>query len=310
MLDLSELAFVGQQQALLLDSILTTLFPLVPSLSALYINPSFVLSRRALYSLCERDGAANLKSLGGLTYLAPPSPTPSDDPFVRLLQCCPNLEEFEIVGQGLDPMDHDWDMPIELPSMEHFRPLKLEKLRLLSLLSMHSSPLMLALLCSSLPSLRKLTLTPYNDLPYPISLVSALITTHGQSLGSLLLFTPKSWPTRLRPSPDNLFTVAPNLRHLSLENPLPNLVLLEPHNLQILSIPRPRADAWPMLERLFPFLPRLCVVRARDVRWIRKGISSVALDTGVQGEMREWRRRLARRKIRLLDADWNEESLA
>ncbi|KAF5323489.1 hypothetical protein D9611_005522 [Ephemerocybe angulata] len=309
-MDFSGLRFTGQRQALLLDSVLTSLFPLVPLLSELHINPSFVLSRRVLFSLCDRDGATNLRTLTGLTYVSPPSSRPEDDPFVQLLQCVPNLEQFELVGQGLEPVDYEWITPVEPPSMEYFRPLNLPKLRVLSLLSMHSSPLMLALLHSPLPALRKLTLTPYDDIPYPASLTSALITAHGHSLTSLLLFTLKSWPTRLRPSPDNLFSIAPKLRHLSLENPLPNLTLNEPHHLQILSIPRPRPEVWRALDRLFKYLPHLHVIRARDVKWIRTGISTVALSAGVQGEMREWKRRLARRHIRLLDGDWNEDSTA
>lgn len=306
-LDLSELVWTGQLQALHLDSALTAIFPLIPFVSELYINPSFVLSRRALHSLAHRDGAVNLRVLGGLTYFAPPSSDPDEDPFVELLRCCSGLEQLDIIGRGLEPMDHEWFPQAELFDMKHFIPLELAKLQVLTLLSMPTSPLMLALLYTPLPSLRKLTLTPYNDLPYPNSLSSALINAYGQSLTSLLLFTPKSWPTRLRPSPDDLFIVAPKLRHLSLENPLPDLILPEPHNLRILSIPRPRSEYWRILEKLFSKLPQLVVVRARDIRWLRKGISSMAQDTGVQGEMREWRRRLARRRIRLLDADWKED---
>jgi len=309
-LDLSQLAFECQAQALQLDSILTNLFPLLPFLVELNINPSFIISRRALTSLGERDGAENLRKLRGLSYLAPPSPLPQDDPFVTLLHSCPNLEELDIVGLNLEPVEYEFPShPISLPPMDNFRPLRLPKLRVLCLLSMHSSPLMLALLCSPLPSLQKLTVTPYDDLPFPNALASTFIETHGGNLRSLLLLTPKKWPTRLRPSPNNIMTLASSLSHLSLELPLPHLTLSEPHPLQILSIPRPKSDFWPILERMLGSLPHLQVVRARDVRWLRKGISTMALDTGVQGEMREWRRRLARRRIRLLDADWNDDSL-
>ncbi|EAU92562.1 hypothetical protein CC1G_06573 [Coprinopsis cinerea okayama7 len=308
-LDLSNLIFESRSQALQLDSILTSLFPLTPCLSSLYINPSFILSRRALYSLAERDGAANLRYIGGLSYTAPQSPTPHNDPFVRLFQCCPNLEHVEIIGQGLEPLDNDYPLhPVVLPPMDDFQPLNLPKLRVLSMLSMHTSPLMLALLYSPLPVLKKLTLTPCDDLPFPNSLVSTFIATHGETLRSLLLFTPKAWPTRLGPSPESLLDDAPNLRHLSLEMPLPTLSISEPHlELQILSIPRPNASFWPVLERMLPYLPNLVMVRARDVRWLRKGISSMAVETGVQGEMRDWKRRLARRRIRLVDGDWNED---
>ena len=76
------------------------------------------------------------------------------------------------------------------------------------------------------------------------------------------------------------------------------------HPLQILSIPRPDARFLSVLESLLPKLPGLKVVRARDIRWLRAGMSSHAREAGVQGEMREWRRRLARRGISVLDATW------
>ncbi|KIM47623.1 hypothetical protein M413DRAFT_22255 [Hebeloma cylindrosporum] len=306
-LDLSELLFEGHAQAVLLDSLLTQLFPLTPFLSDLSINPSFVLSRRALTSLAQREGSTRLRSISGFSYVPPLLSLPDEDPFVQLLRHCPNLEVLVIVGQGLDPTELELESGrAELPSMTTFVPLNLPKLGVMTLLSMHSSPLMLALLNSPLPRLRKLTITPYEDIPYPASLVSEFITIHGAALTSLSLFTPKSWPTRLRPSPDNLLICGPNLNHLSLESPLPALILTEKHNLQILSIPRPKADFWRVFERLLPLLPKLAVLRARDVRWLRKGISLVAQEAGVQGEMREWQRRLSRWGIRLVDADWKE----
>jgi hypothetical protein len=239
--------------------------------------------------------------------LPPLSSLPDEDPFVQLLKNCPNLEVFVIIGQGLDPTELELafggaELLSKIPSV----PLNLPKLNTMTLLSMHSSPLMLALLKTPLPSLKKLTITPYEDIPFPVSLVSEFISTHGSTLTSLSLFTPKSWPTRLRPSPNNILICGPNLNHLSLETPLPTLFLTEKHNLQILSIPRPKADFWRVLERCFPFLPNLAVLRTRDVRWLRKGVSSMAQEAGVQGEMREWQRRLARWGIRLVDADGKE----
>jgi hypothetical protein len=59
-----------------------------------------------------------------------------------------------------------------------------------------------------------------------------------------------------------------------------------------------------MLESNLPILPHLSVVRARDVKWLRKGVSTVAQGTGVQGQMKDWKGRLERRNIQLLDADW------
>jgi hypothetical protein len=64
-----------------------------------------------------------------------------------------------------------------------------------------------------------------------------------------------------------------------------------------------------MLDRIISQLPSLKVVRARDVRWLRKGTTSRALEAGVQGDMWEWSRRLARSKISFVDADWKEREV-
>lgn len=309
-LDLNQLALKGhdQAQAFLFDSLLTQLFPLIPFLSVLSINPSFFLSRRALSALALRDGAINIRILSGLSYVPPPTSVPDEDPFVQLLRCCPNLEELSVVGQGFDPMEFEFKFS-GLNSMVSFSPLPLPKLRELMMLSMYSSPLMHALLQSPLPGLTKLTITPYDDIPYPASLTSQFISTHGETLKSLLLFTPKSWPTRLHPSPTDILTYAPNILHLSLETPLPMLTTTRKHHLKILSIPRPNAEFWRVLERLLPFLPDLTAIRTRDVRWLRKGVTSRAQEAGIQGEMREWRRRLERRGIRLLDGEWHGSAI-
>jgi len=306
-LDLSDLVFMGQAQALFLDSLLTQLFPLTPFLSILSVNPSFVLSRRVLSALALRDGAINIRVLSGLSYVTPSTSEPHEDPFVQLLRCCPNLEELSVVGQGLDPTELEFkSSSIEQSPMVPFIPLDLPKLRELMMLSMYSSPLMHALLQSPLPGLTKLTMTPYDDIPYPTSLTSQFISVHGVTLKSLLLLTPKSWPTRLHPSPTNILTCAPNVLHLSLETPLPTLTIMAKHHLKILSIPRPNTEFWRVLERLLPSLPELTALRARDVRWLRKGVTSMAHEAGVQGEMREWKRRLERRGIRLLDGEWRD----
>jgi len=310
-LDLSLLAVETRAQALQIDTILTNLFPLTPFLSSFYFTPAYFCSRRMLLSLAERPGAASLRKVRGLGYATPLSPHPQDDPFVRLLQSCPYLEEVEVVGQGLEHVDQDLPLhPAVLPPIDHFPILHLPNLRVLALISMPASPLMQALLFSDLPALRKVTLTPYDDLPFPHALGSALIAAHGAALRSLLLYTPKAWPTRLRPSPDNILAVAPHLRHLSLEAPLPHLEVREPHQcLQILSVPRLDESWWPVLYRLIESLPHLAVLRVRDVKWLRKGLSSMALDTGIQGQMRDWNKRLARNGVRVLDQEWREEPM-
>jgi hypothetical protein len=283
---------------------------LIPFLVRLALNPSFVLSRRAIASLASREGSAYLRCLEGISYMSSTeSPfTDNNDPLVQLLSCCANLEELEIIGPGLDPTEFEFSAP-DIAENHCIEPLNLQHLHTMTLLSMHSSPLMFTLLNTPLPALRKLTLTPYDDIPFPASLVSQLISTLGHTLRSLLLDTPKSWPTRLHPSPATLLHACPNLTHLSLENPLPILNMPSPlgsHPLRILSIPRPKSDYWRTLEGYLPRLPHLTVIRARDVRWLRPGMTLHAQGAGVQGEMREWKRRLSRRGIKVLDADWKE----
>ncbi|OBZ68398.1 hypothetical protein A0H81_11639 [Grifola frondosa] len=167
---------------------------------------------------------------------------------------------------------------------------------------------MFTLLHSSLPALRHLTITPYDDVSVPTSLFSQFIDVHGEKLTSLHLYTVKQWPTALFPSPTTLLQTCFNLYHLSLELPLPVLSLSSDylrHSLQILSIPRPDAEFLNALEALLPKLPSLQFVRTRDVRWLRSGMSSRAQQAGVQGEMVAWRKRLARRGIQLVDSEWS-----
>lgn len=260
------------------------------------------MSRRAILSLAQRQGCTNIRTLEGITYV--PSVIPGEEEsMVCLLRCCENLEEIEIAGHSLiDPFN--LEHPVDRRTFVSTQPLHLPNLRMLSILSIYHSPLLCVLFNSELPSLTKLTITPYDDIPD--SPVSQLIAAHGPTLRSLLLFTPKSWPTRLHPSPSNLLDISPNLRHLSLEHPIPNLLLSQPHHLQFLSIPRPTESTWDLIVRLLSAMPNLCAVRARDVRWLRKGMNARAQEAGVQGTMREWRRRLARRGVRMLDAEWRD----
>ncbi|KAH7886012.1 hypothetical protein F5I97DRAFT_1189094 [Phlebopus sp. FC_14] len=317
-LDLSEMAgTLDARQTFVVDTLLTKVFPLLPFLAKLSLSSALPLSRRALASLTNRDGNSNLLALGGICYDVSLSSTTTtgEDPFVQLLYTCRNLERLEIIGNGIDPIDLDsYPDGLELVQV----PVSTVKLHLphlhsITLLSMPSSSLMYALLHTSLPRLKALSITPYHDIPYPASFVSRFLEIHGRDLLTLSFFTPKSWPTRLHPSPPALFDSCPNLRHLSLEYPLPTLILPDGIDsappalpLQILSIPRPNNEFGRNLERLLLSLPSLKVVRMRDVRWLRRGMTNRAQEAGVQGEMRDWRRRLARKGIRLLDGDWKE----
>lgn len=305
-LDLSGLQCSLWSEVCHVDALLARLFPLVPFLSELILNSTIIVSRRVVDGLCNRDGNDKLISVKGVKLTSSTDLT-SQDPFIEILRCCPNLVELEIYGSGIEPLLLDNSaLPVDLDTVT-IKPLRLARLRRLAVISMHYSTVMLALLRSSLPSLCHLTVTPYDDISIPNSLVPRFIETHGAELTSLHLYAPKSWPTMLFPSPTTLLHTCPNLRHLSLEKPLPLLTICSiypKHPLQILSIPRPDARFLTVLESLLPKLPSLKVVRARDVRWLKAGMSLHAREAGVQGEMRDWQRRLARRGIAILDGGW------
>lgn len=312
-LDLSRMGILDIRQSYTVDLILTKLLPLLPFLAKLSLAPAIPLSRRVLASLANKDGCLALKVLNGIRYDASwSSPTATgDDPIVQLLQRCYNLERLEVAGFGMEEsLDAVAlpDDPCRVPASTV--KLHLPYLRSITLISMPSSSLLHALLDTSLPRLEKLSITPYDDVPYPGSCTSRFLQIHGQSLHALSFYALKSWPPHTHPSPLTVLDTCPNLRHLSLEFPLPDLVMptspSAPRSLQVLSIPRPNQRFWRVLEPLLPSLPALKTVRIRDVRWISRGMSSRAQETGVQGEMRDWRRRLARKGIRLLDGDWQD----
>ncbi|KAG9314160.1 hypothetical protein JVU11DRAFT_4946 [Chiua virens] len=314
--DVSEITVMhDSRQAFVVDSLLTTVFPLMPFMENLKLSSSLPLSRRAFVCLTSRDGNSNLRILSGVCYVPAFSSSTSveEDPVVRLLQKCHRLERLEVMGSDMQPADGELDSQdvVEIPGTDV--KLDLPRLKTLILLSMPSSSLTHALISAILPRLKVLHLTPYDDIPYPRALTTRFLDVHGESLSTLSLFTPKCWPTRFHPSPRTVLRTCPNVRHLSLETPLPALLPPDPMDtgkvvipLQILSIPRPNHDFWRTLEALLPSFPSLSVVRMRDTRWLRKGLSSHAQEAGVQGEMRVWRQRLAKRGIYLLDGDWKD----
>ncbi len=304
-LDLVPLQCSSEEEVLRLDAVLNQVFPLVPFLTSLIVNTHTAFSRRVLFTLTYRDGVQNIRVLKGVQLAT--SARIHEDAFVELLRACTRLEELEVIGTGVDNFElHETRDSFmgEAPPVSY--PLHLPLLRKLVAVSMPSSPTLYALLYSTLPALRHLTLTPYDEESVPASLIPRFIASHGSKLTSLHLYTIKHWPTTLYPSPTTLLDICPSLKHASLELPLPSLTLTraKQHELEILSIPRPKQEFLGILEALLPQLPRLRFVRARDVKWLREGMSSRAQQAGVQGEMLLWRRKLKRRGIQLLDAEW------
>ncbi|KAH9937355.1 uncharacterized protein B0H18DRAFT_194811 [Fomitopsis serialis] len=240
-LDLNGVDVCLASELLHADTLLMTLFPLLPFLRHCALNPSLTLSRRATLALGGRCEIAHLRVLKGLRLKC--TVYKADDYLVELVRGCINLEELTIIGTGIDVTD--FDRPGEWDGLRPPKPLELLHLRKLVMLSMPYSPLMHALLRAHLPALRHLTVTPYDETYVPASLVPDFIRVHGQLLVSLHFFTMKTWPTVLLPTPTILLQTCPALSHLSLETPLPMLVLrrTDPdHPLHILSIPRPNSE--------------------------------------------------------------------
>jgi len=75
---------------------------------------------------------------------------------------------------------------------------------------------------------------------------------------------------------------------------------LSPHPLRTLSIPRPTPE---LLSRVVePIFKELREVHVREVRYLRRGMGKGAEGAGNSASIIEWRRRLARRGVRVIDA--------
>ncbi|KAI0040277.1 hypothetical protein FA95DRAFT_1599491 [Auriscalpium vulgare] len=311
-LDVSAIAPTSAAGTNDVDALLTRLFPLLPFLTRLLLMPQLLLSNRALHSLRSKDGIERLKALRGLLRPVPKdleSAMEPDDPLLELLRASSSLEQFEVVSPDNVPPD----LPREAqpaggdedrPALPVVLPLRLPSLKFIALLAVPVSPLFTTLLRTPLPALRHAMVTPYDD--SPTSSFTSFLAVHGAGLSTLHVNTPKHWPTVDHPPAWPLLQASPELKHLVVDYPLPTLVVPPgtTHPLQALTIPRPNQRFLRELEALLPRLPKLAVVRAKNVRWLRRGVSGKALEAGVQGEMRDWRRRLGRKGVRLVDGDW------
>ena len=332
-LDLSEME-PSSVESLLVDTHLTRLFPLLPSLTSIYLIPEMVLSNRALNALQCKDGIGGLRSLRGLKISVPgelasvqPPIVTTSDPIAKLLWHCPRLEQLEIlctdtVNPELESiMDLDLlgllrDEGEEGSTLSCSPTLHLPHLKFLCISALPICPLLLTLLRTPLPALRHIVVIPYSDVHIAPQL-AALLTAHGRNLISLSISTARHLPispTTGDTRPLALLGSCPGLQYLALDHPLPALAPPvtqsddppQLHPLRMLTIPRPNARFLRELEALLPHLPALSVVRARTVRWLRAGVSGKALEAGVQGEMHEWRRRLARKGVRVVDGEWRD----
>ena len=319
-LDLSRVSCTTPAERLAVDTMLTHLFPLTPFLVRLVLNSTVRMSRRAMASLTSREGVGLLRVLKGVKWESATETVWSaskEDPLLALVRASVGLEELEVFGPGLQDNDEAEDgvtaSQLNTPPPTPLPPLSLPRLHTLMILSLPRSPLLSSLVRSPLPSLRHLMVTPYDGVPS--ALTSALVSTHGATLYTLAFHTPKTWPPVRGSTPATLLHTSPNLRALSLTLPLPTLIAPPPtpatgHPLRILSLLRPdpaylyKLEAWLYLG----LLQCLEEVHMREVRWLRAGLSSRAAEAGVQGEMREWKRRLGRWRVRVMDLTGKELS--
>jgi hypothetical protein len=344
-LDLSEIMLANPTELLTVDSSFTQLWPLLPFLTSLYLVPDMLLSKRAVTAMACKDGISELRSLKGLKVSAPAGHAsalarplaPSPDAVIELLRNCPLLESLEIAcADTISPdLESIIDLDLDPGSLRDEAeaaalppPLHLPNLESLYLSAIPISQLFIALLRTPLPELRHLAVTPYSG--RHTAQLSTLLAAHGRGLTSLRINTPRHLSTSTGDVPlPPVLTSCPELRYLALDQPLPVLLAppiptptpspapaldnddngespRSPHPLRVLTVPRPNARFLREVEALLPHLPLLGVVRARAVRWLRAGVSRKALEAGVQGEMHEWRRRFARRGVRLVDSEWRD----
>ena len=320
-LDLSRVSCTTPGERLAVDTLLTHLFPLTPFLTRLVLNNTVRMSTRAMAALASRESADLLRVLKGVKWekmeMTVWNPL-REDPLLALVRASIGLEELEVFGPGLqDDEEEDGPMTPQLhtPPPTPLPPLFLPRLHSLMILSLPKAPLLSSLVRSPLPSLRHLMVTPYDDVPS--ALTSSLVATHGAALHTLAFHTPKIWPPIRGHTPPTLLHTSPRLRALSLTFPLP-LLTAPPsapamgHPLQILSLPRPdptylyKLEAWLYLG----LLQSLEEIHMREVRWIRAGLSNRAAEAGVQGEMKEWKRRLGRWRVRIMDVSGQEDLLS
>lgn len=319
-LDLSSLE--PGADALAVDTLLRNMLPLVPFLDELRLNSFIQLSRPTFDVLRTGSQAHRMRVLTGICFssphlglAAPPNATAAtkamyqqhQDPVLRLLRACDNLQELELVSPhrlgGEDEEDDDeWPVPEGSEPELHDM---LELLRLDTLhLSLRPSSAIITLLCRSpLPALQRLTIAG------ELAIATDLLSAHGSALRALALSeglaTSDHAPEEY--CPPNLLALCGSLRHLVLPCSAPKLdpVRGVQHPLVTLSIPRPTPDFLRSLEA--GLFPALRVVQLRETRWLPRGVAGVARRTGVAGEMARWRTRLGRMGIRVLDIAGQEE---
>jgi hypothetical protein len=271
-----------------LDSALSQLFPLLPFLETLHLPSLLTLSARTLHALASRDGAMHLRHLFGLRFA-----TGTESAFLSLLRCTRALETLSFRAGTLQGDEY------ALEGSVIQSPLLLPMLHALELVAPLIPSLQHTFVTAHMPSLRHAILPVCSDL-------AELIQAYGQHLTHLILHVhPVSWPPISVTLPNDLLSICPTLTHLTFPSSPPTLSApTSPHPLYWMSIARPDD---PLLFSLAAahgegLLPALAEVRVRGARWLSAALGAPASAAGIQGEMRMWRSRLARRGVKLLDS--------
>ncbi|KDQ18243.1 hypothetical protein BOTBODRAFT_29585 [Botryobasidium botryosum FD-172 SS1] len=320
-LDFSSLPVASSK--LKIDTYLTNVFTLTPFLSRLVLNPEILLSQRALAALRDSCGPRlrtikGLRTTGFLRATLETLPNPwEEDALTLFLAACPVLQELEIFGPGIVDEEHIDETDEHLIPASSKPPLNLPLLHTLTLVGVPYAPVFTALIATPLPALRSLTLTSYHPLTSDPTtettptLTSAFLQAHGGTLTHLVFPAPPDWPRLTSTSvPPTLFQTSPNLTSIALSFPLsallPPLPDAPPHHLQCINIPRPTEALRKNLGVLLRSgrMGHLKEVRFGAVKWLN-GMTKRALETGVQGELRRWKKQFAG-KLRILDQDGKE----
>jgi hypothetical protein len=293
-LDLTHFSHLTQSEYLKFDKLITQLFHVVPLMSHLALHTTVSLTRRAMQALSEAECVRSLKRLRGILIPSHESILQSEA-LTYLLRSCINIQYLELLGPGLDT---DADLP---DSDAIYAPanFSLPQLRSMTVLHIPFSPVLHALSRAELPSLRALTISIYVDVPE--SDASAFLEAHASKLSTLTLSSAQTWPPTTPSIPSNILELCPQLRYLSLPTIPPMLCEPStPSQLAILSIPRPTKEFLSVVEKLFA--GSLREVRIREVRYLKRSMGVGAAATGSSADMLEWRRRLGRKRVVVLDA--------
>jgi hypothetical protein len=248
-------------------------------------------------SLADSQTVRHLKHLQGVHVPSyPHASVHHSEALTSLLRSCINLQHLELLGSGLD---QDSDFP-DLDVVYSPPQVVLPHLVRLSVLHIPFSPVLHALSRAELPNLRALTISIYHDVDG--SDATRFLEAHAANLTTLTLAPAQTWPPTTTQIPTNILAMCPNLRYLSL----PSTLTLEsppadaPSKLTILSVPRPTMEF--LKDVIEPLLPTLREIRVREVKYLNKSMGIGAAGAGSSAVILDWRRRLARRRVIVLDA--------